>query len=315
MVYCIESHKKDFTMKKTIGAILIFFSLLILATLLSVVEGMLVLSVFISAVLIAAFTGKSGPAFAVWSFPIVFLTGHLISGEGLAAFLCAQAICAWIQGIFIFKKGTFSGMLICTTAAEAATLAVFTRLLCDSLSKEPADLLFGDSLKAFSEAAPLSGQMDAEMLSVLQNAVHMVGEMLQSMLPFFYLVTSLIFVYIVFASARFVLERQKCKIENMPKFCEFWLPRSISNIFLVLFVISMFINAPILMNVVSFMFFIHVICGVSTVDYFLKMRGLATAARVLLLVVILTISTAIGGLGTSILCCIGMNDWARRAGK
>ncbi len=302
-------------MKNNKGFKIAFFPLVALSALLCAIDGFLGLSVLITGVLVSWYTARFGLTYSLWSLPLLFVVGFWMGGTFLACFLCAQAISTFAIGAFIHKQGTFSGMMIAATGIETAVLAIFTRAISNALSKEPAEFLFGDSMKTFSDSLLQSGQFENTAITEMQNMMRMVFDMLQSMLPFFYLVAALVFVYVIFAITRFCLEKQDFKISQMPKFCEFWLLRSISNIFVILFLLSLFINSPILTNVVSFMFFIHVVCGISVVDFYMKKRGMASGIRALLLVSIITISTVIGGLGTSILCCIGMTDKARSAGR
>ena len=111
------------------------------------------------------------------------------------------------------------------------------------------------------------------------------------------------------------MEKQGIKITTMPYFYELWLPRSISVIFVILFLLSIFSGSFILTNAVSVMFLVHVVCGISVVDYFMRGKGVNGALRALVLVLLIIISSVVGGLCSSILCCMGMSDSLRRIRK
>ena len=302
-------------MKGETRAKIVFYILSILTASLCFVPGLFFVVAFLSSTLISWCTARFGLVHSIWGLPLLFVAGFLSGDTFSACFLCAQALSAFMIGMFIYKKGKFSGMLITATLVEVTAFAVYTRAIADALSQKPATLLFGENLQNTAETILNNGQLSEENVSMMHASIRMLFETMQSMLPFFYLVSALVVVYLVFAVTRFILEKQSIRLQSMPRFCEFWLPRSISNIFVILFLISFFANTPILTNVVSVMFFIHVVCGISVIDLYMKGRGMSRGIRALLLVALFTVSAVVGGLGTSILCCIGMNDRARSSGK
>ncbi len=287
-----------------------FFPFMLLTALLCVYDYIF-LSFFIGSVLIAWYTARFGIQYSAWGLLPLLLCCLLTGNVNIAFFLFLQSITAYIIGMFIYKRLSFSLMLIIATLFETFILVLFSLKICNTLNTSPANLLFGESLQNFLNFASLSGGLDSKKVMEMKQTLQMISKMLQSMLPFFYLCVSLLCVYSIFGVTRFCLKKQKTEIDTMPYFYELWLPRSCSVIFVMLFLISFFADSPILVNVTSFMFTIHVICGVSVIDFYLRRKKILGILRVSIISLLLFISSFLGGIFTSVLCCIGMTEKAR----
>lgn len=301
-------------MKNKLIAQCLFLILMFLASTLSS-GGLLLLGVVLSAVLIVFYTGKFGVGFTLTGLIPLFVIGYLSGGAITAAFLCFHSLSAYCVGFFIHHKGKFSSMLICATLIEVAVLTAFTLYFCQAQQLKPVDFLFGASFEQFTTALTNTEKINQTTMLDLHSTAQYMLQLLQTMLPVLYLSMSAAFVYIVFGTARFFLKKTGCTIDYMPYFYELWLPRSISGIFIILFISSMFVSSPILMNMVSFMFMIFVVCGLSFAYYLLQSKRIPKSICALITLAILLISSLVGGIFTSILCCIGMSNGARSARK
>jgi len=287
-----------------------FFPLLFLSVLLCA-NNLVLLSSFITSVLICWYTARFGIKYSIWGLLPLLLCNLVLDKVNIAVFLLLQSIIAYTIGVFIYKRLSFSFMLIVASLLETIILVLFTLIMCKQMNTTPANLLFGESLRHFFDFASLSGNLDPNMLLEMRQTLQIISKVLQSMLPFFYLSVSLFLVYVLFGITRFCLTKQKHEIDTMPHFYELWLPRSCSVIFVILFLVSFFVDSPILTNVITFMFMIHVVCGVSVIDFYLRKKKILGILRVSIISVLLLISSFLGGIFTSILCCIGMTDRAR----
>jgi len=292
----------------------LFLPLIVLAALFCFI-GLNWITLLASSLILTFYTAKFGVPYALTGLVPLFIVGNVTSGMPFAIFLCAHSFSAYCIGYFMHKRGKFSLMLIVSTLVEVSVLTGYTLYMCDILQFKPVDFLFGESMRQFIDILASTGQVDVDMLAEFRSSMHYIIQMLQTMLPVLYLMVSLTYVYCIFGISRFILQKQGQKIDSMPYFHELWLPGSISGIFIIMFFLSMFMGSPILMNVVSFMFMLHVVCGLSFANYILRAKKLSKALCALITVAILLISSMLGGFFTSILCCIGMSNGTRSARK
>ncbi len=269
------------------------------------------LSLLGSAILIVFFTVRHGIKYTIPGVFFLFSAGYLKNGLPMGFLLIAHALSAYAIGFCINKKKKFSFMLFLSTSVEVGVLTGYTIFLSNCMNYKPIDLLFGERLRLFLSAITSSGQFSTDLIENLQISIQYILTMLQSMLPTLFLFVALFYVYILFGVSRLFLEKQKTKIDFMPYFHELRLPGSISGIFVLLFIISFFYASPILANVISFVFMLHVICGISVTDHYMRIKGVPGGIRVIILTSLFILSSLAGGLISSILCCVGMSDFTR----
>ncbi len=274
--------------------------------------GLAWLSFLLLGVLMAWYTAQFGPQYSLWGLPVVLVACFVLDMTGIALFLCAHVISAVVVGTFIYKRGTLSAMLIVSTLVETAVWVLYTLFLCNQQNIKPADLLFGESMQQILSFLQMQGQQNAEMLENMEALVRVTFAAVRSMLPFLYLSGALLYVYAIFACTRFLLSKQDIQIDTMPYFYELWLPASMSTIFILLFLASFFIASPILANVISFMFLLHVACGAGMLDFYMRRKSIPSGIRALIIAVVLILSSFLGGIGTSFLCFMGMTGNTRR---
>lgn len=284
----------------------LFFPLLILF-ILSVKLNIFILPLLACNVIIALCTSVYDFKFSFLFLPVVFLSALLIDGYTLGAFMCLNVLPGYSIGKCIKEKASFSFMLIISTIILLIALVAQTLFVSDALQVEPSVWLFKDTMNTAKTFILENGTFDAEKTEFILTQLNEISKMIESMLPFLYISVALVFTYIIFAVVRFILEKQKKKIDFMPYFYQFWLPGSVNVIFILLFLVSLFTESLVLMNVISVAFMIHVICGIATTDAYMRKFGLSKGIRVLVLTVLFALTSLMGGFVTTILCYLGMS--------
>lgn len=284
----------------------LFFPLLILF-ILSVKLNIYILPLLACNVIIALCTSVYDFKFSFLFLPVIFLTAFLISGYAFGFTMCLYVLPGYSIGKCIKEKTSFSLMLIIATIIGLITLVVQTLIISNQLQVEPSVWLFKNTINTAKNFIIENRAFDAEKIEFIITQLNEIGKMLESMLPFLYISVALVFTYIIFVVLRFILEKQKQKIDFMPYFYQFWLPSSVNVIFLILFVVSLFTESMILMNVISVAFMIHVICGIATTDAYMRKFELSKGIRFLVLTVLFALTSLMGGFVTTILCYLGMS--------
>ncbi|MBQ7037018.1 MAG: DUF2232 domain-containing protein [Clostridia bacterium] len=274
------------------------------------------------------FVEKTVPAILLLNISTAFFTAKFSFKHTLFGILCILAFSAYcfgmepslFTGLFILPafilglnlnlRTSFSALLITSTIAEVSALTLYTRHISSVLNMKPVDLLFGSTLDMVGQSFSTEGMLPPELGSDVTFFVRQISNILQTMLPAFYILFSIFCVYLLFSLVRFLLEKTGHTLD-LPRFHELSFPRSISTIFILIYLISMFANSPILSNVASVMFALHVVCGLSLVDFFFVEKKIPKAARRIILAIIIIISSFLGGLTTTLLCCFGMNNSIR----
>lgn len=268
-------------------------------------------SIFSSVIFISIFTAAIGPKKTFLGMLLLFLCCILSVNILFGFFLIAYTSPALIIGSFIFYKKKFSNMLISATMVQTFVLTAHTLYLSASTQKHPADILFKDSFKEILHLISSAGQFTDSEISQIESMVSYVSKMMQTMLPCIYILVSLFIVYLLFVIVRFLLKKVGMIVDHMPYFHELWLPKELSTIFVLLFIFSLFANSYILSNITSIMFMIHVVCGISMIDLFLLKKSVPSLVRFFILFALFSISSLIGGLFSSVLCCMGMSSRGR----
>ncbi len=269
--------------------------------------GFVYMSCMLASICLSAYTARFGPKTASVLLATIFIASMFLHNLFWPLYLLPP----FLVGCFIFFKGTFSGMLMSTTLLQTAVLTVHTLSSCRQQGKTPAEFLFADATDTFFNMVSASGQVELAVLEEMEVIFRFVLQTMQGMLPFLYLTASLLLSYLLFVLLRFLLKRAWKQEIAMPYFHELWLPKGVSITFAILFILSFFTASPILANMVSFLFTLHVFCGISVIDFYLRAKGMSGALRALLLAGILAMSSFLGGITTSILCCVGMSDNGR----
>ncbi len=267
------------------------------------------------ACLLAWYTARFGFTFAILGFVILGIVGNIVLTPVYVIYLLLHSFSAVCIGYHIYKKMSFSSMLISATAIETAVLVFITLEICKESNLLPPDLLFGPLFSQLTDTSALLSQQYGVTPSEMAKMSQYFMDTLKQTLPLFYLSFSLLYVYVLFGITRFILKIQKIVLRTYPKFHQLWLPSGISNIFLVLFLVSLFYESVILFNVVSFMMFIHVVLGLSRLDFVLIKKKIHKAFRVMILGAVMIFSSMLGGLPITVLCFMGMSGQTNRLGR
>lgn len=283
------------------------FFLLFILILLPLKFGFFILPIIACNVIIAFSTALYDIKFSFFYLPILFLTTLCIGGYTLVGTVCLHILPSFAIGKFIKNKSSLSMMLIVSTIISLVAFVVQTLLITKELQVEPSVWLFKNSIDSVKNFLIQNGTLDAEKKDFIFMQLNSMSKMLESMLPFLYITVALIFVYLIFNVTRFFLERKVKKSVTMPYFYQLWLPNSVNVIFVLLFLVSIFVESFVLMNVISVVFMLHVVCGIATMDAYMRKFGLSKGIRILILGVLLALSSLLGGFITTILCYLGMS--------
>ncbi len=274
-------------------------------------SGGYVAAIFWNSFVTAIYTSNYGPQKTCFGIFFLFVFCTIIQGLTSGLFFALYAIPALIIGIFIFYKRNFSRMLVSATIVQTFVFAFHTIYAAREAGKTPSAFLFKDSFDEFIYLLSSSGQFEQADISQLETMLSFISKTLQGMLPCVYVLISLSFIYLIFALCRFVLEKNGMKIDFMPYFHELWIPKEVSLIFVFLFIISFFSESLLLTNAASIMFMVHVVCGISLIDLFLRGKGMPGFLRLIILFFLFLVSSAMGGFISSLLCCMGMSSRGR----
>lgn len=268
-------------------------------------------AIFLNSFISLVYTSRFGIKKTLPCILIILLLCGFLNGLIDATLLLIYTLPGFIIGAMIFFKASYYNLLIFSTIAQCFALTLHTVYISKILKKTPAEFLFKDNFNAFFELIRESGQFAEKDITSLNSMISLVSDVLQGMLPCFYILLSLAFVYILLSISLFILKKTGQKFEQYPHFYELRIPREISIIFVILFIFTLFSESLILSNVISVMFTIHVICGISLIDYFMLGKGIPGIFRIFILLILFSVSSFTGGFISSVLCCLGMSSRGR----
>ncbi len=301
--------------KKEQTAKILFFLLSIIGLLPSFV-GAYRVSAFLVGFILTYYTARFSIKFTIWAVFIMMIPYFAGAELYQNIYIISMCIPYWAIGQILYKRQSLAKLLIIGTGLQAGLWAAYTNYNASIQNVKPFTLLFGGMLDEFRGAMLSQAGADATILKEMQRVFYFAETILQSMLPFLYIIVSLVTIYISFSVCRFVLARKGIHLKNMPYFHELWLPKSISLIFVLLFFLSLFMgDAPILSNILAVVFVLYVICGLSTTAAFLKRKGVSFGFRALILAGLFLFSSLMGGMITTLLCCLGMSKATPEIGE
>ncbi len=292
----------------------LFFPFVLVAVL-PLFWGITALAIILASIVFSFYSAKYGLSFSVVGLLFFFIIATLLRGTQTTLLISLYCVPAFLMGTLLFKKARFSTLLISSTGATLFVLVLHSKAVSKALGAEPAQWLFHDSIEEMRRMLVSSAPLDTSMATEMEIMLRQASNIMQTMLPCFYILFAAFLMFLLFNIVRFLLDKVNMHLEGMPHFYELWLPKSMSVIFVILFLFVLFTNSPVLMNVVFVMFTIHVVCGLSMIDFYLVRHKTPKVLRIVILGIILTFSTVFGGLTSTILCCMGMNDGMRAVRK
>ena len=220
--------------------------------------------------------------------------------------LCLSLTCA----LCITGKKSLSFTL---TAASLAALAVISGVLVyfmKTQNNSAVNIIFGEY---FAALGTLSSQQ-SDMAKQIADAVYSLSAMLDMLLPSILVLSCAAMAYITLSVSRLILKKSGITV-LMRSFSELRLWGSFTFIFIILDLCLMFIPSnPVLSNVSIILTTLFTVCGVSVIDYFLKMKKVNAAIRTAIYAagfLALSFMGVIGSLAFNILHFIGIIDSLR----
>ena len=199
------------------------------------------------------------------------------------------------------------------TASSLCTIVLFTGMIFIGMKKfsvSAVSLIFGNYFNTLKSALATTGEMATTILPVID----MLQKQLDLFLPSFIVVSAGLLSYFTFGIARGFLGRRNIKLK-MRHLYELRLMPSFTFIFVVIDLISLIMgNNAFFANVNVVLSTIFVMCGVSVVDFYLDLKGIATPVRIIIYAGAFLLSSFTGILGSllvSVLQFTGLIDSIR----
>ncbi len=228
----------------------------------------------------------------------------------LAGYMATIAAVSLSLGICIKGKKTLTGILI---TASMCTLAIFLAIIVYYMKKygiSAVEAVFGTHLNTIKEAAPLTGEAAPQIMAL----VSAFEKQLDLLLPSLIVMASALLSYVSLGIARQIVEKNSKPLDIRP-FYLLRLSSSFTFIFIIADMVSMFLGANILFaNVSAVLTSIFVVCGISVIDFHLRMKAVKPFIRAIIYVaafVLITFTGFFGTIAVNILHFVGLIDSLR----
>ncbi len=268
-----------------------------------------------STVIITYYYIMHGPKFFVGGAFALFLCMLFVSGFDVAA---ALLVCLYLlplplaMGYGFRRQRSFRIIMITSSAASALPGALILLLNSRRTGQSVGGLLFSDSYEAVKNAFSGMDGGGRQYLEMMEYHMDIVIEGINGIMPSVLVLSSLFTAYIIFGIVRWLLGRAGRFYSQMPYFYQLRLRRSITSIFLVIFMVSsLFGISPVTLNVIIVITAILMVCGLSVLDYYLKFYNIPGPVRAIIYVIIFGVMPFLGGLAlfpVMILFAVGTAD-------
>lgn len=221
-----------------------------------------------------------------------------------ASSFCLLALNGAVIGWLIRSKNNFRMVITGGTLINLASFVIEFALfkfhhgldLMDELINKP----IAEFFKIYSELIPQMGMDNAKnVMDVMDDLQWAMQQMLATITPSLLIIFCAAFAYGIFLVGRKILFRKHSVIMEYPHFWQLQLPRSMSAIMAVLFLLTMFMGssplAGAITNIVIIFFALYFMCGLSVLDFFFKKKtNLHWALRIPIYAVGFTVLSIIG---------------------
>lgn len=235
------------------------------------------------------------------------LYGHIYYTVAYVAIILASSLSV---GICIKGKKNLSAIIITTSLCTVTIFLVIIVYYMKKYNISAVDAVFGTYLDTLTAAAELAGDMAAQILAIVSEF----RKQIDLILPSLIIVAGSIFSYISFGIARMFIEKNSQKLDIRP-FYLLRLSTSFTFIFIIADMISMFMGTNVLFaNVSVVLTTLFVICGISVIDFHLRMKGVKNLVRTIIYIAAFFLVIFTGFIGTiaiNILHFIGLIDSLR----
>ncbi len=266
-------------------------------------------SIVISALLCAVLVKNSFKAYALHcllsSAALLFAFGTHYADA--VAYIAITIFVSLTLGMCILYKKLLSFTLIASSLVVITILCALLLYFMKTMNTSAVNVIFGNYMTNISA---LQGELSKE----IQEMLYSFSAMLDLMLPAILVLTSAFLSYISLSISRAFLSKWGITVD-MRKFSELRLWGSFTFIFIILDLCMIFIPSnPMLSNVSIILTTLFVVCGVSVIDFYLKMKNFNTAVRIIIYIagfLVLSFAGIIGSLAINVLHFVGLIDSLR----
>ncbi|MBZ4646734.1 MAG: hypothetical protein PWR27_2496 [Petroclostridium sp.] len=267
------------------------------------VPGLMVFTIFLSAIPLVILTIKAGEKIAILSIAACYILIILLTGEIIVATTTLFSFCfaGLALGYGLKSKWEFNKLFIFSSGAYLVSLLATILLinnieginLIDKLIIEPVTEFFTQAEKDLNEVAKALGnnQVYAGGLTILKDIVGL-------LIPSFFIVSSTLFGYITLILSKSILNRIGYDYRYLPRFFELKVNRGTAVVFVLSFILSITINevtiSAALANITFILSVILMVCGLSVLDFFVKKAGIPGYVRVIIYIIVFAITTLLG---------------------
>ena len=223
------------------------------------------------------------------------------------AYIAITIFVSLTLGMCILYKKPLSFTLIASSLVVITILCALLLYFMKTMNTSAVNVIFGNYMTNISA---LQGELSKEIQEMLCSF----SAMLDLMLPAILVLTSAFLSYISLSISRAFLSKWGITVD-MRKFSELRLWGSFTFIFIILDLCMIFIPSnPMLSNVSIILTTLFVVCGVSVIDFYLKMKNFNTAVRIIIYIagfLVLSFAGIIGSLAINVLHFVGLIDSLR----
>lgn len=268
------------------------------------------LSAIVISALLCAVLVKNG--FKAYALHCLLSSAALLFAFGThyadaVAYIAITIFVSLTLGMCILYKKPLSFTLTASSLVVITILCALLVYFMKTMNTSAVNVIFGNYLINIST---VQGELSKE----LQEFFYSFSAMLDLMLPAILVLTSAFLSYISLSISRALLAKWGITVD-MRKFSELRLWGSFTFIFIILDLCMIFIPSnPMLSNVSIILTTLFVVCGVSVIDFYLKMKNFNTAVRIIIYIagfLVLSFAGIIGSLAINVLHFVGLIDSLR----
>lgn len=282
-----------------------------------------VFSTFVCGIPMAVFAAKNGLKSVVPTLIAIFAISVIIDGNVISALsmLFMSVIPGFAAGYMQGRKKTFFESLFAVCFAVCIGW-VFELLMIEVFAASGIEALLDQVMSEMKVATnSLVDKMDSSLTENMkvspEQAMNMILDAMkftmQLYFPSLIVISSMITGYIIIRVSGFVLNRARILDTKAMPFSHLKAPRSMSTVAIICYLFYIFWNQesnfwPVLANVVTILYTIIGICGLSVVDFKLKAKVKTGVLRFFIYLAVFLFGGALMGIISSVLVIIGIMD-------
>ncbi len=277
------------------------------------IPGVMVFTVFLSAIPLVIITIRTNEKITLLSILVSYIIIILLTGQVISATttVLSCGFAGLTVGYGLKRKWQFKELLVLASAAYLLSILAMILLLnyiegvnqIEKLIMEPSrqwfaglELRMREMIKAF-EGNPLY----ANNLEELKDRLNMVEDyiyVINMLIPSFFIISSAFLGYVTVTLSKIVLKRFKYDSKYLPCFSELVVSKGMTIVFIVSFVLLLFVDQMTLraaiINVNFILSVILMVGGLAVLDFFVKKASIPGAVRVIIYLTVFGISLILG---------------------